>query len=226
MRSLRTPKPHLPSRVAQICQFTSQPYVREARQRLTSLTFYDLLGDPTRFYSIHAHPNPPWSPTSNRFSPWSSAAATVRSPRDRSGQLRVGRGESAGFALHHRTRAETGSANVWSQGELEGAPPPGWRDVSTLSGPGRAQLLGTIGLRRMSYVGKHGRRSVRHQRTISTRRTHALSEAPTKLDKVPARIQYNPPPEPARRLQPPPTKASAGNRRIGRFPSVQLSGSP
>jgi hypothetical protein len=31
-------------------------------------------------------------------------------------------------------------------------------------------------LQRMSYVGKHGRRSVRRQRTISTRRTHAFSE--------------------------------------------------
>jgi hypothetical protein len=52
-----------------------------------------------------------------------------------------------------------------------------------------------------------------------------LSEAATKVNTVPARIQYNPPPEPASRLQPPPTKASAGDRRIGRFPSVQLSGS-
>ena len=29
-----TPKLHLPSRVAQICPFTSQPYVRDVRQRL------------------------------------------------------------------------------------------------------------------------------------------------------------------------------------------------
>ena len=35
-----------------------------------------------------------------------------------------------------------------------------------------------------------------------------------------------PPAESASRLQPPPTKASGGNRRIGRFPSVQVSGSP
>ncbi len=49
MRSPHTPKLHLPSRVAQICRFTSQPHVREARQRRTSLTFYDLPGDLARF---------------------------------------------------------------------------------------------------------------------------------------------------------------------------------
>jgi GH15 family glucan-1,4-alpha-glucosidase len=35
-----------------------------------------------------------------------------------SGQLRLRRGESAGFALHHAKRAETGSARVWSQSEI------------------------------------------------------------------------------------------------------------
>ncbi|HUJ65141.1 MAG TPA: trehalase-like domain-containing protein, partial [Acidimicrobiales bacterium] len=32
-----------------------------------------------------------------------------------SGQLQLRRGQSAGFALHHGKRAETGSAKVWSQ---------------------------------------------------------------------------------------------------------------
>jgi alpha,alpha-trehalase len=36
-----------------------------------------------------------------------------------SGQLQLHRGESAGFALHHRKRAETGSVRVWSQSEIE-----------------------------------------------------------------------------------------------------------
>ncbi len=36
-----------------------------------------------------------------------------------SGQLQLHRGESAGFALHHRKRAETGSVKVWSQSEIE-----------------------------------------------------------------------------------------------------------
>jgi GH15 family glucan-1,4-alpha-glucosidase len=36
-----------------------------------------------------------------------------------SGQLHLGHGESQGFALHHRRRAETGSARVWSQSEIE-----------------------------------------------------------------------------------------------------------
>ena len=35
-----------------------------------------------------------------------------------SGQLRLRRGESAGFALHHAKRAETGAARVWSQSEI------------------------------------------------------------------------------------------------------------
>ncbi len=35
-----------------------------------------------------------------------------------SGQLQLRRGESAGFALHHTKRAETGSARVWSQSEI------------------------------------------------------------------------------------------------------------
>ncbi len=35
-----------------------------------------------------------------------------------SGQLHLRRGESAGFALHHKKRAETGSARVWSQPEI------------------------------------------------------------------------------------------------------------
>ena len=34
------------------------------------------------------------------------------------GQLQLRRGESAGFALHHAKRAETGSAKVWSQSEI------------------------------------------------------------------------------------------------------------
>jgi GH15 family glucan-1,4-alpha-glucosidase len=35
-----------------------------------------------------------------------------------SGQLQLRRGESAGFALHHAKRAETGTAKVWSQSEI------------------------------------------------------------------------------------------------------------
>ena len=35
-----------------------------------------------------------------------------------SGQLHLRRGESAGFALHHAKRAETGTARVWSQSEI------------------------------------------------------------------------------------------------------------
>jgi alpha,alpha-trehalase len=35
-----------------------------------------------------------------------------------SGQLPLRRGESAGFALHHAKRAETGTARVWSQSEI------------------------------------------------------------------------------------------------------------
>jgi alpha,alpha-trehalase len=35
-----------------------------------------------------------------------------------SGQLHLRRGESAGFALHHKKRAETGSVKVWSQTEI------------------------------------------------------------------------------------------------------------
>jgi GH15 family glucan-1,4-alpha-glucosidase len=35
-----------------------------------------------------------------------------------SGELHLRRGESAGFALHHRKRAETGSATVWSQSDI------------------------------------------------------------------------------------------------------------
>ena len=37
MRSLHTPKLHLPSRAAQICRFTSQPYGTDVRQRRTSV---------------------------------------------------------------------------------------------------------------------------------------------------------------------------------------------
>jgi alpha,alpha-trehalase len=36
------------------------------------------------------------------------------------GRLRLHRGETAGFALHHRKRAETGTAKVWSQSEIAG----------------------------------------------------------------------------------------------------------
>ena len=35
-----------------------------------------------------------------------------------SGQLQLRRGESAGFALHHAKRAETGTARAWSQSEI------------------------------------------------------------------------------------------------------------
>jgi alpha,alpha-trehalase len=35
-----------------------------------------------------------------------------------SGQVHLRRGESAAFALHHRRRAETGAAKVWSQAEI------------------------------------------------------------------------------------------------------------
>jgi alpha,alpha-trehalase len=35
-----------------------------------------------------------------------------------SGRLHLGRGESAGFALHHAKRAETDTAKVWSQSEI------------------------------------------------------------------------------------------------------------
>jgi alpha,alpha-trehalase len=35
-----------------------------------------------------------------------------------SGQFRLRRGQSAGFALHHAKRAETGTARVWSQSEI------------------------------------------------------------------------------------------------------------
>ena len=44
MRSPRTSKLHLPSRVAQICWFTSQPWVRDVPQRRTSRTS-NLSGD-------------------------------------------------------------------------------------------------------------------------------------------------------------------------------------
>jgi GH15 family glucan-1,4-alpha-glucosidase len=36
-----------------------------------------------------------------------------------SGQLNLRRGESAGFALHHASRAEAGSAKVWNQSEID-----------------------------------------------------------------------------------------------------------
>ena len=38
-----------------------------------------------------------------------------------SGQLHLRRGESAGFALHHKKRAEAGTARVWSQSEIGAA---------------------------------------------------------------------------------------------------------
>ena len=60
MRSPHTPKLRLLSRVAQICRFTSQPYVRDVRQRRTSLTLVNtilgglLLDDkPTRPQDVH-----------------------------------------------------------------------------------------------------------------------------------------------------------------------------
>ena len=37
MRSLHTPKLHLPSRAAQICRFPSQPYAPDVRQRRTAV---------------------------------------------------------------------------------------------------------------------------------------------------------------------------------------------
>jgi alpha,alpha-trehalase len=36
-----------------------------------------------------------------------------------SGRFRLRRGETAGFALHHRTRAAAGSAKVWSQSDID-----------------------------------------------------------------------------------------------------------
>ncbi len=36
-----------------------------------------------------------------------------------SGQLHLRRGDTAGFALHHAKRAETGTAKVWSQSEID-----------------------------------------------------------------------------------------------------------
>ena len=50
-----------------------------------------------------------------------------------------------------------------------------------------------------------------------------------KVKTVPARTQYNPPPEPASRLQPPPTKASAGNeenRKVPERPAEWVSLAP
>ena len=49
----------------------------------------------------------------------SPIALTVDQSRA-SGQLQLSRGESAGFALHHAKRAETGTAKVWSQSEIGG----------------------------------------------------------------------------------------------------------
>ena len=52
-----------------------------------------------------------------RAGPLAPVALTVEESAV-SGQLRPRRGESAGFALHHAKRAETGSAKVWSQSEI------------------------------------------------------------------------------------------------------------
>jgi GH15 family glucan-1,4-alpha-glucosidase len=48
----------------------------------------------------------------------SSAMALTVDQSAVSGKLQLGRGESAGFALHHATRAETDTAKVWSQSEI------------------------------------------------------------------------------------------------------------
>jgi GH15 family glucan-1,4-alpha-glucosidase len=49
----------------------------------------------------------------------SPVALTVDQDRSGvSGQFQLSHGESAGFALHHRTRAEDASAKVWSQSEI------------------------------------------------------------------------------------------------------------
>ena len=49
----------------------------------------------------------------------SSPVALTVDPSAVSGQLQLRRGESASFALHHSKRAETGSAQVWTQPEIE-----------------------------------------------------------------------------------------------------------
>ena len=49
----------------------------------------------------------------------SSPAALTIDQLTVTGQLRLRRGEGACFALHHSRRAETGSAKVWSQSEIE-----------------------------------------------------------------------------------------------------------
>ena len=49
----------------------------------------------------------------------SSPVALTVEPSAVSGQLQLRRGESASFALHHSKRAETGSAQVWTQSEIE-----------------------------------------------------------------------------------------------------------
>ena len=48
----------------------------------------------------------------------SSPVALTVDPSAVSGQLQLRRGESASFALHHSKRAETGSAQVWTQPEI------------------------------------------------------------------------------------------------------------
>ncbi len=55
MRSPRTPKLHLPSRVAQICRSTSQPWVRDARQRRTSLAVLQPPGRKRRRRKLSSH---------------------------------------------------------------------------------------------------------------------------------------------------------------------------
>ncbi len=49
----------------------------------------------------------------------SSPVALTVEPAAVSGQVQLRRGETASFALHHSTRAEAGSARVWSQPEIE-----------------------------------------------------------------------------------------------------------
>jgi alpha,alpha-trehalase len=79
-----------------------------------------------------------------------------------SGQRRLRRGESAGFALHHAKRAKTGSARVWSQSEI------GARLEDTVSAWQSWSEL------HQAYVGPW-RDLVHH----SGRVLHALSFAPT-----------------------------------------------
>ena len=75
-----------------------------------------------------------------------------------SGQLRLRRGETAGFALHHSKRSEAETARVWSQSEIGarlddtvmgvgvvvGAPPGLRRSVARLGAPQRTGAPGAL----------------------------------------------------------------------------------